>query len=620
MVNKLLKQIEQFEYISFDMFDTLVLRNVCKPSDIFKIVDSVLNERKFCFNGFPEKRISAEKQAVGRLDGRSQEVTIDEIYECLIPDDERLRYKIKEIEKGTEEKYCVPNAEFTPVLEFCRSNNKKIIITTDMYLDKVTIERILSKCQINYDYLFLSSELGIRKSRGDLFDYILNSLHINKNQIIHIGDNTKSDFVRPFTMGIKAIHYKGKTYSQECEINSSISSAMIINNDDEKKSIYWNEGYKSLGPLLFGFCQWLHTKIKDGNFKQLLFLSRDGFVIQKAYNLLYSSEKSEYIFCSRRSLTVPQISNASNFREVVDIIAYIKREETVVTLLHKLGIDDEEFVDEIKKKYGEALYRDKLINEEYKGLFEKVSPKMKSNSRKEFDLASQYFESVINENKVAIVDIGWYGTMQHNLQLLLNEMGFEGKIYGYYIGFLSGKYDDIAAQGYIFDNRKTDNVCDPNILFGFNGLIETFFTANHGSVKKYISKDNQICPVFEEWEKDNWVAVSEMHEGALKFIDDYSNYNLKESQLSTVAAWENMSSLLQRPSKKQLAYFGKLAFFDTYVEPLNKYRGMKTYIKAPMIFKKDFLESNWKLGFIQSMFKGFFKPEKIYMLLNELKG
>ena len=55
-VDTILKQIENYDIVSFDIFDTLLKRNINKPTDIFAYVEKKHNQVGYCNN-----RINAEK-------------------------------------------------------------------------------------------------------------------------------------------------------------------------------------------------------------------------------------------------------------------------------------------------------------------------------------------------------------------------------------------------------------------------------------------------------------------------------------------------------------------------------------------------------------------------------
>ena len=616
---EIIQSIKGYKYVSFDMFDTLVLRNVSRPRDIFSIVDIKLRREGILVSDFPSKRIQAENEAIDCREKNTEEISINDIYSRFINISDEDRTRVQEIEKETEIQYCIANPIFSAVLEYCKENGVIVIIATDMYLDKATITTMLEKCGISYNYLYLSSERMCRKSRGSLFKCILQELGIKNSDIVHIGDNKKSDYLVPKMIGIKSVLYKGIYYPQKSSIVESVINALSVNNTLSEKNVYWKEGYTSFGPLIWGFCQWLHKEVEKNRYDQIIFLSRDGYIIQRAYSQLYAEDNSIYAYFSRRSLTVPQLIKASSFKEIVDIVAYIKREETINTLLHKLGIEDEEFEQKLSIDFGSAIYREKLINNEYDGLYDLIIKRVKDNASVEASLLKRYMSQIFAGSRVAIVDIGWYGTMQYNLEKAIVSMGIDCSIDGYYLGYLGNRYLNINAKGYIF-NSDGPSVTDKELLFGYNGLIETFFTANHGSVKNYKASGDSVEPVFEEWEKENWPSVSNIHDGAIAFLEKMKELDFSDVEISSEISWRKFGDLLLNPNTSQLNNFGQLLFFDTYVEPLNKYQGMKKYFINPKSMKNDLLQSNWKLGFLKSMFKGIVKPEKLYKLLNRIKG
>ena len=68
--------LENYEIISFDIFDTLIIRYVEKPEDIFSIIEYRIKDAI----DFKNKRINAEKIARRKFE---REITIDDIYSEL---------------------------------------------------------------------------------------------------------------------------------------------------------------------------------------------------------------------------------------------------------------------------------------------------------------------------------------------------------------------------------------------------------------------------------------------------------------------------------------------------------------------------------------------------------
>ena len=147
--------IDKYEYISFDIFDTLIKRDVESPSDVFEIVGIEKNDSNFASN-----RLEAEKEA--RSNSSTEEITIDEIYYALKKNNNYSQRQIdeyKQLEITIEEKICTKSIELYDIYEYCLKKKKKIIIVSNMYLSKTTIEKILNSNGIKeYEKLYVSSE------------------------------------------------------------------------------------------------------------------------------------------------------------------------------------------------------------------------------------------------------------------------------------------------------------------------------------------------------------------------------------------------------------------------------------------------------------------------------
>ena len=75
-----------------------------------------------------------------------------------------------------------------------------------MYLNRQYIEEILNKNKIsNYEKLFISNEEKLNKYTGKIYPYILKKIGIKPNQIIHIGDSKRADYLMPKKYKIKSI-------------------------------------------------------------------------------------------------------------------------------------------------------------------------------------------------------------------------------------------------------------------------------------------------------------------------------------------------------------------------------------------------------------------------------
>lgn len=271
------------------------------------------------FPAYPKQRLDAEIVARS-VPGRS-EVTMDMIYEKLTEYSSEEKIRLKAIEEKCEIDNCVPNHPMIDILRWCRQQGKMIVITTDMYLSRNTIQAILSKLDIDYDYLFVSGEEGVTKRTGKLFSAVLRKLNIQPSQMIHIGDDFNNDIAMPRTKGIaslerlvdekKTIAYiRPKQYKSSLAGNHLLSLLSEYNSQHSTLTVEQRIGYIVLGPLLTDFCQWLHHIKREKKLQKLFFVAREGFLIQKIYETLYPEEIASlvYIRLNKNLLRLPLLS------------------------------------------------------------------------------------------------------------------------------------------------------------------------------------------------------------------------------------------------------------------------------------------------------------------------
>ena len=75
-----MEQIKKAETVSFDLFDTLVMRRVLSSDDVAELVSVRISERGITFGDFTKQRIAAEKRL-----SQSFAPKLLEIYEEALP-------------------------------------------------------------------------------------------------------------------------------------------------------------------------------------------------------------------------------------------------------------------------------------------------------------------------------------------------------------------------------------------------------------------------------------------------------------------------------------------------------------------------------------------------------
>lgn len=609
--------VEKYKYISFDIFDTLVTRNVMNPIDVFDIVEEKYNtQAKDKIANFKINRKKAQYDALEK-NAEKEESTIVDIYKELEKYyDKKICQKLYKIELETELNLCIPNKRIVDYYNKLIQDNKKVIITSDMYLEEKTIKEILKKCDIKkYEKLYLSSKYQKRKSSGTMFDYIIKDLNISKKSIIHIGDNKISDYLVPISKGIKAILVKNKRnvmFYNKHVIKTDVSrykmlEKFISNNNDLTQSYYYRMGYETFGPILYGFSDWLKQNIKT---EKKFFLSRDGYLISKAYKILSEDKSSSYFYASRRALIIPTFWMDNSLKEMLNKL-YIRDYIKIGNLFRKLGLEEEQYKD-IVEKYGfnnnyQIKYEEMFTNSDFVKLFEEIKPLIHKNSKKEYDLLLQYMEQEKFNGDVSIIDIGWNGNMQMAFNNIVNKSKVKTKIEGYYIGVLpeSKNVGKIKMTGYLFDEEKNRDIyiC----LKVINSIFESMFLAPHGSVKTYKKSSNKIEPILLEYEYEEGIEMNsykEIQEGALQFIRDFYSSDLKyilniDSRLS----FYNMQQFAYRPKIRDVEKFGDFKFLEDDIIYLAKPKKIRYYCTHLKQLFTDVYLSGWLIGFMKRLTK-----------------
>lgn len=609
---KIENKINRYNVISFDIFDTLIKRNVDNPTDVFDLVEREYNKRNLKrISNFKIKRISAERNA--RINKTTEEITLDKIYNELSNVFKKdILDRLKKLEIEIEEKICIVNPRIEKIYKKCIEQNKIVIITTDMYLPRYVIENILNRNGIyNYYKLYISCELNKTKHTGSIYDFILNDLKINKKQIIHIGDNQRSDFIVPMLKQIKAINIKNnflkKNKIKGLSLDYNVMQNFIENTINLDKDYYWKFGYKNFGPLLYGFSKWIFNEITKKNIRKIFFLSRDGYIMKKVFEKIFDNNEYDikYLYASRRALAVPTLWMLDTVEEMLNT-SYIPDIISLRAIFKKIGLDINNYINEIKK-YNfniESCINMKEDNAKLFSLLNNLKNDIYANSKDEYDTLLEYWKQENFSGKLAIVDIGWFGNMQKAINRIVEKSKIDIDIFGYYVGIVPDSMID-AKKGYIFDRNKNEELYRREK--NFNAIFEMIFLAPHGSVKKFKKINNLIDAELYDYEYNNSNEekyVRKIQEGALEFIEQFSNNSASQlTDISELDAFYNMMNFGNNPSLEDSIKFGELLFYDNDIRYIAKPKNIFQYIINPIKFKKEFYNSQWKIGFLKRLLK-----------------
>ena len=310
--NNIKKQIDKHDIISFDIFDTLLLRPYIKPTDLFTHLEKIEN-----VEGFAKARIEAEKNA-RKIHSTHEDITIYEIYETI--DDSYKSFISKEM--ALESKVLQINPIMKEIYDYAINTRKTVIIISDMYLPKDFLACLLQKNGIrHYHKLYVSSEYRHLKYSGKLFQDMLDDLDVAPENVLHIGDNPKTDGEAAKKLGISTYNFEKNidTYIKNPRINkliktfpNNIGISIIVGLGaiyNLKHGCYWDMfGYSLAGPICLSYVNWIFHKVSQTNIQDIIFIARDGFLLEKIFKLYNTNIKTHYIYAPRSLNLICQLN------------------------------------------------------------------------------------------------------------------------------------------------------------------------------------------------------------------------------------------------------------------------------------------------------------------------
>ncbi|HAM08540.1 MAG TPA: hypothetical protein DCP66_07115 [Collinsella sp.] len=601
----------KYEIISFDVFDTLIMRLVSRPIDVFEIVERRAKSIGLDADGFASLRVAAEKAARFHI---LPEVTLDDIYSELVtiyPCYVSLAEKLKYIELQVEKDVCVARPLGARLYEDALASGARIVITTDTYLPEYFMNELLGRCgYTGFQQLFVSSCCHATKADGSIYKLLLAKHGISAGKVLHIGDNPKSDIVRARINGIAAFRMPCRRHQTANLVESFLVASTEIR-DEFGKSLE-DIGYSCLGPVLVGFCLWLHKELASAGIRKVYYLSRDGLIIKKAMETLnLDIFDSVYLYGSRRAFQIPSYALLESFEEILDAM-FLPRNVSLTRVFSKMGLD-QTYIEETLESMGIDPFVERpattLANDEdairsYAALHKDVV----LYSRHELSLLEQYLRQNDFSGKLAIVDIGWFGNMQAALERVTNAMKTNADIHGYYVGLNPHGKHQMTHQmkGYLFD------ACHDDALYererSFNMIFETLFSAPHGTTRGYQEKDGKVVPILAPYDGIEEKVGEEAERcrlGALDFAADFKRVlGANGLTMAPQKALSNMDRVGNSPSLAEAIFFGNWAMeSDGEIVCAAQPRNMAWYMSHPKALALDFEHTPWKVGFLKRLLK-----------------
>ena len=486
---ELLRAIDESEAVSFDLFDTLLVRNVSSLDDLLSIIDIRLRDKNINITDFVNIRTRAEKKlSIGRAP------RLDEIYCEVLNTTGDLNSDAKElsiIEYAVDLDTIEARREMVTLVNEIIKMGKPVYITSDCYYSKTQLQEILKVIGVDkVTDIIVSCEYDTSKT-GNLFEKLI-AIAGTKN-IIHIGDDTVADEESAKRHGIKAFRiysaielleligglnllYNDQSLSDRIRIG--MFTANLFNSpfqfEDDSKYINVNSpfdiGYLFAAPMVMDFTRWFEEKTIELGIENRWLCARDGFLLRRLYEVMYPDVRTEYFYTSRISAIRAGMDSFEDI-EYVDSMKFTGEVED--NLRTRFGIDI-------------ACISGDDIDEDESGLLKYVKPIIQ-NSIVKRENNKKYINSLnIKDGDISLFDFVAKGTSQLYIQKLVNN-----HIKGLYFMQLEPQFMKDMNLDIIPFYKEEER--EKSAIFENYYILETLLTSPEASVDEF---DDNGTPVF----------------------------------------------------------------------------------------------------------------------------
>jgi GT2 family glycosyltransferase len=506
---------------SFDVFDTLLVRPVADPHDVFRLV-----ERDLDAPGWAAARIAAE--TVARRAKPSLEVTLDEIYAAapLQPWAPR-REEFRGRELAWESHARIDPAAAARVAA-ARSAGARILYISDTYFPREFLRERLAPVWRPGDTLLLSHESGDSKGRtwwAKLAAEYPQPWH-------HVGDHPHSDVAAPARHGISTERWtRSRPNARECALMvdnpqrplaAGLARFARLTGPVEAHAL-WEDGANVAGPVFHGFVRWVLQTAASHRAECVFFLARDGQLPHRIAEVVRAADPSlpaaRYLHGSRHAwylaLFDPQRPDhrawvahapAPTIRGVLENLELEPGE--VAAALRRAGYAPEDWDRPRTFRERQRVLELLATDAEASAVFA-----ARRNVRLELTLAYFRREGVFAHRRVVLVDIGWSGSMLDAFQqLIAQHEGVRPEVLGCFFGLHRNggpdRFTYFLKPGFW-----------PHWLVAFPSVVEMLAPADHGQTIGYQAKaDGSVGPELNSLLVASPAGIAALHAGALRYV------------------------------------------------------------------------------------------------------
>lgn len=531
------KSIEQggCETVSLDVFDTLVAR-VETPEQVQRAVCRAVAERLGGSVAVSETvvwRMRQETETALREQSAANGLDYECRYGDLLPlwmekltgerDSELCEY-VLHTELALEKQALYVKAGVNDFLNWLAALPVRVYAISDMYLDGEWLRDLLADKGLLdfFTGVYVSADSGLCKYSGRLYQTVASEQSIQLMQWVHIGDNPVSDRRAACEVGLQGVWLYEKSEirrreQQQVSVDMaqlgsvwkgqhffSVVQQSLRAHEVDRDDFYFRYGRDVLGGAFSTFTLGLHERLQKKPVDKLFFVARDGYLFQQMYHHLPEQLDDEYIYLSRKVITAASTAQGLT-REQAQVAFYNPKQQGLRSVCKVYGLPERE-LEPLAALHGFEDFEEPVHDWYDPRLLsflddDQVQACIRPVGRKHKELLENYLEQVgfFAQDKVALVDIGWNGTVQKFLKQAFGDRADFPVVQGYYFAFVPKMYNDFGpnnfCEGIIHDSRR-DNACE-RIPAEFEEIFEQGARAAGATTVAYQRIEGMVEPVFK---------------------------------------------------------------------------------------------------------------------------
>ena len=518
---QLREAIEKYDVISFDIFDTLLMRRVLYPEDVFALLEQTSG-----IENFSKARQEAERKLYREGGQPALRDIYREVQKALLLDEVKVGELYRQ-EIETEKKVLIPRKDMVGLMKRAVDEGKTVWLISDMYYPADMLREFLSNCGVDgFHKIFVSCDYGEGKTQG-LYRMIQKETGVDS--WLHIGDSPEADEAAALTAGLDVFTIKSaldmieiSTWNHLLRLPLNLAERIVLGGAladvfNSPFALYQSEGRAEIrkafelgriifAPVLMGVFFWVMDKCTGVN-NVILWGARDGYLFYRMHRIYqkYIQQKKLprpiYFYTSRMAA----MAGYPTCREDIIYMAGIgfsgKPEEM---LLLRFGLSRDEV---LPRKEGETIEEYVLRHEAF----------ILKKARLEREKFKKYWDSlqVSAEKKIVFFDLVSSGSCHMCAEKFLGK-----KVDGLYLVHIREDYEP-----------KTKLHCEAYMEEDYLMQLKTYVSANYEPLEAVVmssepslvgySHEGHAMFAEEKRTEEDLEYLRKVQSGALRFFEEF---------------------------------------------------------------------------------------------------